>query len=122
MMQSTTTRHSRKMERWTFIEQCTSIQLYRSIRFTICFVPDVQKTTTLYLYVIGDWRRLFLQLLAGAGAVEIELSRQMESWGEKCAGLEQYAIKKFAHALETLPKCIAENGGVNVSIRITVKY
>ena len=56
-----------------------------------------------------------LQLLAGAGAVEIELSRQIESFGEKCAGLEQYAIKKFAHALETLPKCIAENGGANVS-------
>ncbi|GMS82463.1 hypothetical protein PENTCL1PPCAC_4638, partial [Pristionchus entomophagus] len=62
------------------------------------------------------------KLLAGAGAVEIELSRQMESWGEKCAGHEQYAIKKFAHALETLPKCIAENGGVNATELLTRLY
>lgn len=112
-----------------------AVYKYTSTLFHLMYYllrPWCSKTTTLYLsslyiyywgytwLVIGEV--CFLQLLAGAGAVEIELSRQMESWGEKCAGLEQYAIKKFAHALETLPKCIAENGGVNVSIRITVKY
>lgn len=61
-------------------------------------------------------KRLFaLQLLPGAGAVEVELARQIESFGEKCAGLEQYSIKKFAHALEALPKQIAENAGLDVS-------
>lgn len=54
------------------------------------------------------------QLLPGAGAVEIELARQIESMGEKCPGLEQYAIKKFAYALETLPKALAENAGMDV--------
>ncbi|MCP9257954.1 T-complex protein 1 subunit theta [Dirofilaria immitis] len=53
------------------------------------------------------------QLLPGAGAVEVELARQIESFGEKCAGLEQYSIKKFAHALESLPKQIAENAGLD---------
>uniref|UniRef100_A0A915Q5C0 T-complex protein 1 subunit theta n=1 Tax=Setaria digitata TaxID=48799 RepID=A0A915Q5C0_9BILA len=53
------------------------------------------------------------QLLPGAGAVEVELARQIESFGEKCAGLEQYSIKKFAHALEALPKQIAENAGLD---------
>ncbi|KAE9420149.1 hypothetical protein Angca_008924, partial [Angiostrongylus cantonensis] len=55
------------------------------------------------------------KVLPGAGAVEIELARQIENYGEKCPGLEQYAIKKFAYALETLPKCIAENSGMDVS-------
>ncbi|CAI4222166.1 unnamed protein product [Auanema sp. JU1783] len=59
------------------------------------------------------------RLLAGAGAVEVELARQIESWGEKCAGLEQYSIKKFAYALETLPKCIAENAGMNATDILT---
>lgn len=54
-------------------------------------------------------------MLPGAGAVEVELARQIESFGEKCAGLEQYSIKKFAHALEALPKQIAENAGLDVS-------
>lgn len=52
--------------------------------------------------------------MAGAGAVEIELARQVESYGEKCAGLEQYSIKKFAQALEVFPKQIANNAGLKV--------
>jgi len=52
------------------------------------------------------------RLVAGAGAVEIELARQIESIGERCAGLEQYAIQKFAHALEALPKQLADNAGL----------
>lgn len=50
--------------------------------------------------------------MAGAGAVEIELARRIESIGEKHEGLEQYSIQKFAHALETLPKLLAENAGL----------
>ncbi|KJH45782.1 TCP-1/Cpn60 chaperonin family protein [Dictyocaulus viviparus] len=59
------------------------------------------------------------KLLPGAGAVEIELARQIENYGEKCSGLEQYAIKKFAYALETLPKCIAENSGMDATDILT---
>lgn len=58
----------------------------------------------------------FLQLLAGAGAVEIELGRQIEEFGEKQSGLQQYAIKKFATALEILPKQLATNAGFKVGI------
>ncbi|XP_063241286.1 T-complex protein 1 subunit theta [Bacillus rossius redtenbacheri] len=52
------------------------------------------------------------RFVPGAGATEIELSRQVASYGETCPGLEQYAIKKFATALETFPKTLAENSGV----------
>lgn len=54
------------------------------------------------------------RLVPGAGAVEIELARQIESFGERCAGLDQYSIKKFAHSLEALPKQLADNAGVKV--------
>lgn len=47
--------------------------------------------------------------------MEVELAQRIESYGEKCAGLEQYAIKKFAHALEALPKQLADNAGLDVS-------
>lgn len=52
--------------------------------------------------------------MAGAGAVEIELAKQIDAIGEKCAGLEQYPIRKFAQALEALPKQLADNAGLKV--------
>lgn len=54
-------------------------------------------------------------MVAGAGACEIELARQIESYGEKCAGLEQYAIRNYALALEALPKQLADNAGMKVN-------
>lgn len=50
--------------------------------------------------------------VAGAGAVEIELARQISSYGETLPGLDQYAVKKFATSLESFPKTLAENTGV----------
>lgn len=52
--------------------------------------------------------------MAGAGAVEIELAKRINSYGEKCPGLAQYAIQKFAESLEELPRALATNSGVKV--------
>jgi len=51
------------------------------------------------------------KFVAGAGATEIELARQIQAFGEKTPGLDQYAIKKFGEALEIVPKVLAENAG-----------
>jgi len=51
------------------------------------------------------------RLLPGAGAVDIELAKQLTSISESYPGLEQYAIKKFAEAFEVIPKTLAENTG-----------
>ncbi|CAJ0569109.1 unnamed protein product, partial [Mesorhabditis spiculigera] len=55
------------------------------------------------------------KVVVGAGAVEIELSTRIAKWGEKLSGLEQYSVRKFSTALETLPKCLAENSGFNAN-------
>jgi len=52
------------------------------------------------------------RLVPGAGAVEIELARQIDRFGEVHPGLEQYSIQKFSLALESLPKQLADNAGV----------
>ncbi|KAK7926154.1 hypothetical protein WMY93_008464 [Mugilogobius chulae] len=62
------------------------------------------------------------RLLPGAGATEIELAKQLASYGESCPGLEQYAIKKFAEAFEALPRALAENSGVKASELISKMY
>ena len=55
------------------------------------------------------------KMLPGAGATEIELAKQITTFGESAPGLEQYAIKKFAESLEILPRAIAENAGAKAT-------
>ncbi|KAK2714890.1 T-complex protein 1 subunit theta-like [Artemia franciscana] len=52
------------------------------------------------------------RFVPGAAATEIELARQIAKHADTCPGLEQYAIKKFAQALEVFPRTLAENTGV----------
>jgi T-complex protein 1 subunit theta len=51
------------------------------------------------------------RLVPGAGATEMELSRQIKEYGDTCPGLDQYAIRSFAKALQFVPKTLAENSG-----------
>lgn len=51
----------------------------------------------------------------GGGATEMELSKRLAEHGRKQTGLEQYAIQKFAEALEVIPLTLAENAGMNTT-------
>eukprot|EP00457_Paulinella_chromatophora_P004431 gb/GEZN01004443.1/.p1 GENE.gb/GEZN01004443.1/~~gb/GEZN01004443.1/.p1 ORF type:complete len:564 (-),score=109.66 gb/GEZN01004443.1/:275-1936(-) len=51
------------------------------------------------------------RMLPGAGACDIELALRLAAFGAKTSGLEQYSINAFAHALEIIPKVLAENAG-----------
>jgi len=59
------------------------------------------------------------RLVPGGGAVEMELSRQVETFSETCEGLEQYAVKRFANALQVVPRILAENTGIKSSVVIS---
>ncbi|KAA8542753.1 hypothetical protein F0562_023905 [Nyssa sinensis] len=52
-------------------------------------------------------------LIAGGGAPEIELSRQLGAWAKVLQGMESYCVKSFAEALEVIPYTLAENAGLN---------
>jgi len=60
--------------------------------------------------------------VAGTGAAEIELARQIMAIGDRTAGQDQYAIKKFAEAFEVVPRTIAENAGLNATSVISKLY
>lgn len=62
------------------------------------------------------------RLVPGAGACEIELAKQISEYGHKVPGLSQYAIQKWAEALEDLPRAIVSNAGVNASAVISQLY
>ncbi|XP_047531253.1 T-complex protein 1 subunit theta [Vanessa atalanta] len=55
------------------------------------------------------------RFLAGAGATEIELAQHLLTYADTLPGLEQYAVRKFAVALESIPRALAENSGANAT-------
>ncbi|XP_052179975.1 T-complex protein 1 subunit delta [Diospyros lotus] len=52
-------------------------------------------------------------LIAGGGAPEIELSRQLGAWAKVLQGMESYCVRSFSEALEVIPYTLAENAGLN---------
>ncbi|CAH2084801.1 unnamed protein product [Euphydryas editha] len=55
------------------------------------------------------------RFLPGAGATEIELAQHLLTYADTLPGLEQYAVRKFAIALESIPRALAENSGANAT-------
>ncbi|KAJ6633825.1 T-complex protein 1 subunit theta [Pseudolycoriella hygida] len=55
------------------------------------------------------------RIVVGAGAVEMYLATQLGEYADTLPGLDQYAVRKFASALEVFPKSLADNSGVNGS-------
>jgi archaeal chaperonin len=53
------------------------------------------------------------RMLPGAGAVEAELSKELKSYARTFASREQIVIDAYADALMDLPRCLAENYGLN---------
>lgn len=53
------------------------------------------------------------RVVYGGGAAEIACSLAVEDAAAKTPGLEQYAMRGFAEALDAVPMALAENSGLN---------
>lgn len=53
------------------------------------------------------------KIVGGAGAPEIEVSKELKKYAESLSGREQLAVLKFADSLEIIPKTLAENAGLD---------
>lgn len=62
------------------------------------------------------------RFLSGAGSFEIEASLLLKKEGDSISGQEQYAFKKFAEALEVVPRSLAESSGHNATLIISKLY
>ncbi|KAF8630756.1 hypothetical protein AX17_005351 [Amanita inopinata Kibby_2008] len=49
------------------------------------------------------------RLVPGAGATELELSKRVDEYGSGLKGLAQHAVKRYASALEVVPRTLADN-------------
>jgi thermosome len=52
------------------------------------------------------------KIVAGGGAVEIEVAKELRRYATKVGGREQLAIEAFADAMEVIPRSLAENAGL----------
>ncbi len=64
---------------------------------------------------LGDVRAAFegKSIVAGGGAVEIEVSRRLRDFAKGLTGRERLAVEEFASALEFIPTTLAENAGMD---------
>ncbi|KAK8196087.1 T-complex protein 1 subunit epsilon [Zalaria obscura] len=62
------------------------------------------------------------RIVYGGGAAEISCSLAVEDAADKSPGLEQYAMRAFANALDSVPMALAENSGLSpIETLATVK-
>ena len=52
-------------------------------------------------------------IVAGAGAIEMELSKKIKEYSNSLSGREQLAVNEFANSLEFIPSTLAENAGLD---------
>ncbi len=52
--------------------------------------------------------------VVGGGSVEMALSRELQNYAVQIGGREQLAIQAYAEALESVPRALAENAGMDV--------
>jgi thermosome len=53
------------------------------------------------------------KIVAGGGSAEAELAKRLRAYAAKVGGREQLAIEAFAAALESIPRTLAENAGLD---------
>ncbi|MBI2632637.1 TCP-1/cpn60 chaperonin family protein [Candidatus Pacearchaeota archaeon] len=53
------------------------------------------------------------KIVAGGGAIEIELAKRLRIFARTLGGREQLAIEEFANSLESIPEALAENAGLD---------
>jgi thermosome len=74
-------------------------------------VDEAERAMTDALSVVSDVVENN-KIVAGGGAVEIEVAKELRKYANKVGGREQLAIEAFADAIEIIPRALAENAGL----------
>ncbi len=74
-------------------------------------VDEAERAITDSLSVVSDVIENN-KIVAGGGAVEIEIAKELRKYATKVGGREQLAVEAFADAVEVIPRTLAENAGL----------
>jgi len=62
------------------------------------------------------------KIVAGGGAPEMEVEKELLKYAATLTGREQLAVKAFAEAMEVIPRTLAENAGLDpINILVNIK-
>ena len=53
------------------------------------------------------------KVVAGGGSIEVAVARRLREYSQTLKGREQLAVEEFALSLESIPKILAENSGLD---------
>jgi thermosome len=110
-------------DKMVFIEECKNP---RSVSILIRAglersVDEAERALNDALFVVSDIVSKN-RIVVGGGATEVEVAKRIKEYAPKIGGREQMAIEKFADALESIPKYLAENAGLDpVDIMVALK-
>jgi len=74
-------------------------------------VDEAERAMTDALSVVSDVVENS-KIVAGGGAVEVEVAKELRRYATTVGGREQLAVEAFADAVEVIPKTLAENAGL----------
>ena len=74
-------------------------------------IDEAERAMTDSLSVVSDVVENS-KIVAGGGAVEIEIAKELRKYANKVGGREQLAIEAFANAMEIIPRSLSENAGL----------
>ena len=101
-------------EEMVFVEQC---QNPKSVTLLVCggtehVADEIKRAVT---DALGDIAAALKEgkVVAGAGAVEMEIARGLRGYARTLSGREQLAVQAFADAVEIIPRTLAENAGLD---------
>ena len=101
-------------DKMTFIEGCKNPKAVGILirGGTEHITDEVERSTHDAICVVGaaveDGK-----IVAGGGSLEIELPKRLREYAETVGGREALAINSFANAVETVPRTLAENAGLD---------
>lgn len=101
-------------EEFIFVEKCLNPKALTILvkGGTAHVAEEIKRAVT---DAIGDVAAALQEgkVVAGAGAIEMELAQQLRKYTSTLSGREQLAVQAFAEALEIIPRTLAENAGLD---------
>jgi thermosome len=100
-------------DKMVFVENCKHP---RSVAILIRaglerMVDEAERAMNDALSVVSDVIE-YNKVVAGGGAIEAEIAKQLRNYATQVGGREQLAVEAFAESLEVVPKTLAENAGL----------